>query len=254
MTFKAASLPVGYIWAPRFDRLEAGRLVHLRGSQIKRKFSQQFLTQFCGISQSRDAVVATVKFARRWGLVGLCTHGLPARHRSGCAPSDRVDGYRTFSLAVDALQRIAMELSQGRPGEDTDWELADSILSGPDFPAWSALQREAFLSSTPLARDHFQTLMRRLVEISGLVPRLNWKDGAWAIDFDCEGSSNLAAILTIQLMARVGGGAMKKCRSCPQWFQPRGRQVYCSACGIRASWRDASARRRKHLTLETSLG
>jgi hypothetical protein len=247
MTFKAASLPVGYTWAPQFDHVAAGRIVHLRGSQIKRKSSQQLLTQFCGISQSGDAAAATVRFTKRWGLVGLCTHGLPARHGAGCAPSDGVDGYRTFSLAIDALQRIAMELSQGRSGEDTDWELADAILSGPDFPGWSELEREVFLSSTTLARVQFQILMRRLVEISGLVPRLNWKDGAWAIDFDCEGSSNLAAILTIQLMARVGGGAMKKCRSCPRWFQPTGRQVYCSACGIRAAWRDASARRRKRL-------
>ena len=114
--------------------------------------------------------------------------------------------------------------------------------------------RKAILSSVPGARTTFQTMMRQLVEVTGLVPRFCWTGRAWAIDFDCFYGSNIGAILAIQLMAAVGGAAMKKCRDCPRWFEPRGRQLYCSACGIRAAWRAAAAtRRRKQSTLAGTL-
>jgi rRNA maturation endonuclease Nob1 len=91
-------------------------------------------------------------------------------------------------------------------------------------------------------------MMRRLTVISQVQPRLHWDGDGWAIDFDSFGASNIAALMTIQLMAEMGGDAMKKCRSCPRWFQGTGRQVYCGACGIKAAWRAAAQRRRKKLS------
>jgi len=151
------------------------------------------------------------------------------------------------------LGRIGQELNAGKTGSDLDWELADKILCADAFAA-GAEERLQYRRLRKLgdARVEFMGLMRTLVEISRLQPRLHWDGEAWAIDFDSFGGSNLAALLTIQLMAQVGGKAMKKCPNCPRWFQPRGRQVYCASCGIRAAWRNAARKRRKR-TLVDSL-
>jgi len=82
--------------------------------------------------------------------------------------------------------------------------------------------------------------------ICQLQPTLCWRKDRWVIEFDTAWGtgSNVPAILVLQLMAEIGGNAMRKCRNCPQWFLPTGRQVYCT-CGIRAAWRDAERRERK---------
>jgi hypothetical protein len=158
--------------------------------------------------------------------------------------ADSAEGYRTFALCLDALLRIGRELSDGRTGDDCDWELADSILCGPDFPPREKTLRDLFRKHLSDSRTQFQIMMRRLTEIARLQPRFQWDGKAWAIDFDCFHGSNLPALLTVQLMAQVGGNVMRKCRACPRWFEPTGRQVYCAACGIRAAWRDSARRQR----------
>jgi hypothetical protein len=152
------------------------------------------------------------------------------------------------------------EISSKRPGDDTDWELATSILYGPDLQrsAMEETLRRGFRKmSLGVARSEFQALMYRLIIVCRVQPRFNWNGSAWAIDFDSIGGSNLPAILAVQLMAQLGGKALRKCRTCPNWFQPNGRQVYCGKCGIQAAWRSAwqasEQRKREAKTLSISL-
>jgi hypothetical protein len=215
------------------------------------------LIQFCRIAESPNTEKAATAFVKRWGLLGLCEHGLPTIHNQKCAvPDDSASGYKKFAVCLDALGRIGLDLGTGRPGTDLDWELAEQALFAEDFAVPSPAERATYKNDIDTAREKFATLIGRLTVLTQLHPRLHWdrKASAWAIDFDSFARSNLPALLTIQLMAYVGGNVMKKCRNCPRWFQARGRQVYCKECGIRAAWRAAARKSRQKPILTDSSG
>ena len=258
---KAQSLPVGSINAPRFGRLHNGRLQADSlgdGSEvwIERRAPANLLHRFIKIANAPDTQRAVIAFVRQWGILQLPKLGLPIFHKPAAKEKiDTTDGYFHFARLLESLLTIGLDLQNGHIADAVVWELADSFLYGdPDpllldhFPR-SAVQRDRQLaaarSSLPRARKRFQEMIRLLTIVARLQPRFTWSHGIWAIDFDCFHGSNLAAILTIQLMAAIGGQTMRKCRTCPRWFVPSGRQVYCKGCGIRAAWRHAKKRQRQ---------
>jgi len=255
MTERRASIPVGSTWAPSLLRIQNGQLEFAGNTNwIKRRAPKDLLARFVSIAEAADTELAVRKFVTKWGLIRLCGHGIPRHHSPHCnLPEETVTAYKNFSLCLGALQRIGLEINAGNVGADLDWELADVILVAEDFPPLSDLMRKLIRGSIETARTHFQQMMRVLVTVTELQPRFCWVRNAWSIDFDCHRGSNLGAILAIQLMAQIGGAAMKKCRNCPRWFQPQGRQLYCSSCGIRAAWRAATTRYRKRITLADTL-
>ena len=258
---KAQSLPVSFVWAPAFGRLYDGRLLaESRGAWKKRRAPRNLLNRFISIADSANTEAAVVSFARQWGIIGLCKHGLPILHDPACKKtSDTISAHHSFARLLEVLLRIGLELNKRRIADPVEWQLADDLLVDDDperqnkSPDWdSAVSfgstlRLISLNHLRFARGRFQNIMRRLATMVRLQPQLAWINGAWSIDFNCSRGSNLAAILTIQLMAAIGGHTMRKCRACPRWFTPIGRQVYCGRCGIRASWRDAKKRQRQAL-------
>ena len=241
MTERQPSLPVGFTWAPRLEGIRDGQL-NEGVPWIKRRAPRELLTRFINIAESPDTERAVRMFTRKWGLLGLCGHGVPRSHNPACdSAPETVDAYKSFSLCLASLRRVGLDINAGSVGNDLDWELADTVLCAGNFPPWDAAMRSLIRSSNATARNSFQTLMRVLVTVSSVQPRFCWTGNAWSIDFDCHHGSNLPAILTVQLMAQIGGRAMKKCRNCTTWFEPRGRQVYCASCGLRAARRDAAA-------------
>ena len=217
------------------------------------------LIQFCRIADRADTTKAAIHFAKRHTLIGLCAHGLPAlrhSHNGKCGPDDGPESYQRFALLLRALMRIGLELKAGRSGSDSDWEQAEYISSAGDYAILSQQERAVFLRDQESARANFINLVDRLIFLSDLRPRLQWdkKTRSWAIDFDSFASPPLAAALVLQLMSQVGGaGNIKRCADCPRWFTPKGRQVYCSDCGIRAAWRAAARKQRSKSTLADSL-
>jgi hypothetical protein len=69
---------------PASLRLESGRLIYERGSErraAKRvNESTEMLEDFLRLSGGTDEEI--FRYARRWGILGLCAHNLPASHRS----------------------------------------------------------------------------------------------------------------------------------------------------------------------------
>lgn len=245
------SVALGYIWAPPFTGLEhPGRLESDFAHRVKHRAPPDLLGKFCAIAESANTDSATVTFARKWGMLGLCEHGLPIGHSS--TKRCRARSYETsehwanFARALECMHRIGLSLNRGTCGDDLDWEVADLILDGPDFPPWDQFTRQAFRMDVVTARTQYMTLMRRLIQICDITPRFHWSEKRWNIDMDSQGLSNLPAILTTQLMLAVGGAKrMLKCSSCPRWFIPkRNQRKYCSRCGIRAAWREATRKRR----------
>jgi hypothetical protein len=251
MTIGTPSL--GHVWAPPFTKIgRDGRLMCDLARRVKRRAPQDLLAKFRAIAEARDTDSAAVSFARKWGMLGLCRHGLPLWHAGKyCAARsfEMAKDWKDFAICLDSLHHIGFSLNRGYRGEDIDWELANSILKGPDFPPQVQLMRDSIRVGLVTARTNYMTLMRRLVHVCQVQPRFHWSQGTWNIDLDSETLSNLPAILAMQLMLEVGGTKqMVRCSSCPRWFIPhRNQRKYCSKCGIQAAWRDAAQRKRKGL-------
>jgi hypothetical protein len=246
-----SSVALGHTWAPAFDRLDGGRLLREMGERVKHYTPPDLLAKFCAIAESANTDSSAVTFARKWGMLGLCQHGLPLGHsgvtRCPPRPYEESEHWLTFARCLECMQRLGLSLNRGTYGDDLDWEIADLVLVGPDFPPWDSSMRHLIGSSLQTARTHYQILVRRLIQICELRPRFHWSANRWNIDMDSESLSNLPAILATQLMLTVGEAKrMLKCASCPRWFIPtRNQRKYCSHCGIRAAWREAATRKRR---------
>jgi hypothetical protein len=161
-----------------------------------------------------------------------------------------------------ALRQIGADVSDGHVGDGVDWELAERCLYGEEYPFQirSTFRKAAAAipGSSPAARSEFQRLVLTLIRVCRIQPGFRWDKTGWSIDFDSILGSNLAAILALQLISQLGGKALRKCRACPRWFSPHGRQVYCKKCGIRAAWRSAwrtaEQNRRDALALQDDAG
>lgn len=73
-------------------------------------------------------------FARRWGVLGICDHGLPTSHHPDCLPTTRREGgnwyfqeplsvWRRYSACADAVLNVAGEVALERNGRADDWRV-----------------------------------------------------------------------------------------------------------------------------------
>ena len=197
----------------------------------------------------------------KWGVLGLCDHGLPYDHTASCtfrslggpSRSESAEHWRTLATAFVSLVNLGAEINQGRGGSFDDCRLANYRLLRPDFPGWDDQMIRAMMMDALGARDALQILIRRLLTIARVQPLFAWNRSAssWAISLDAAGLSNLLGILTVQLMLTIAqkeGFAL--CSSCHRSYIPLrkpdpGRRSYCPDCGLQAAWRDAARERRK---------
>src|ERR1017187_5290513 len=73
-------LRMGQIRAPALAEVLDTSIAGFAGRRIERKPPADLLERFCRIAESDDTDAAVEAFARRWGMLGLCAHGLPYRH------------------------------------------------------------------------------------------------------------------------------------------------------------------------------
>lgn len=143
--------------------LVGDRLVY-RWTGRERSASSGFgiLSRFVDLADAADAQI--LSFARRWGVMELCEHGLPAAHsRPALAPSimhrvtwcerlghdpgkerqdywEPLSAWRQFSREGKALLTLAAHLQSGTPSRPEDWRVAlgwertDGGISPPAYP------------------------------------------------------------------------------------------------------------------------
>ena len=257
---KNRALSLGDVCAPSLVEVLGSSIIG--GEVFRRKTVPDLLERFCRIAEAPNTAAAVVAFAKRWGLLGLCEHGLPYGHvrfyepmfslsgrrltfldkyqgvdRRICLPgAESFQHWKELAVRFDSMRRVGLDLNRGEIGSDLDWELASA---DPDFSGWK--DQVGYLPSIDEARLEYAALVRRLIQMSLLEPRFHGSDGVWNIDMDSYfvAYSNLPAILTAQLMLRVSSAkAQIKCSECPRWFIPRRNQrKYCDSCGKRAAWR-----------------
>ena len=211
------------------------------------------LQRFVGLAKAPEEKIA--EFARQWGVLGICEHGIPGIHEA-CRPGDwmrhnsevwwlePLDVWRGYANKFGAMLRVAANVSEGGDGSDEDWELlgypkpeleaASSWKEVPDlkelpkwfFPVMSGIYLTAdFLSGSGLEPEvsWFDRRQRFRVLISpGGVAR---SDAGHNDGFQWPKGS-LYPVLVAQLVSAVTYGQLSECGLCTTLFDWENTETY----------------------------
>jgi hypothetical protein len=211
-----------------------------------------------------------VKYAKRWGALGLCSHGLPANHsypsfvskvedlpyicepvpakqRSGYS-EEPLEKWCAFSKQAYGLLNIAARLHKNELVEPKDWEFIFPVFA---VPSAIGSRAEALQSE----RHRVAYVVQRWLSLGAVRPRFTWE--GLTPTFELGGptvkGTGLFGALAVQLLliiSRIDGLAL--CSGCAIPYIPpkrpqAGRRNYCLECqnnGIpmRHAMRDRRAR------------
>ena len=221
--------------------------------------SEGMLSSFVGLATASDAKFRrqVIAFARRWGVLGLCRHGLPVRHpispemlplaelcdrwvRTGGAEPVRL--WREYARQAGAVLNLAAALAVGATGEATDWEIA--LRPFPPGPPAVTHPRQG--DPAP--------------EMAALLDRAvaHWTMNAGVVvapDSRTPGAIRLGvrdafgAIAVQLLFASARAPVEFRCSGCGEKFQPSrrpraGENSWCPAC--RAAGKDTRSASRRY--------
>jgi hypothetical protein len=221
-----------------------------------------------------------VRFAKEWGVLRLCRHGLPSPHEalSGARPwTQRVDcfpgrvrrgsiatvgqriplywlwepieAWQHFARHARALLNLTSEVRGGRTGSDEDWKFLTGFpipRLGQD-PSYRGIERDPWVYIADNLNYWFRLRPMDL--------KFSLYQGRLKID---NSAGSLFSYLQMQLAFAVGQGAgLCLCAGCTKLYSPTrrpnpNRNNYCDECGRKAACRDASDRyRRKSKSVES---
>jgi hypothetical protein len=233
----------------RYPVRTTARGMRVLGSRTRRA-GADLLTEFIQLDEApAERILA---YARRYGPLGFCEHGDP-RHRlspHGCAPAtdrhqpairEALQWWRNLAGHARALLNVAAQLF--KKGRVDDLALArlnpQLFFSGPRLK--SARRNPAALVTFGME------LWLRLFQVR---PRGTYNARRKRLEIQISGSPPLPGALALQIMLTLTKSAgVAVCSGCGELFSPSrrpnpNRNSYCRACGTRAAWREAQARRR----------
>ena len=206
-------------------------------------------------------------FGRRWGLLGLCEHGLPASHASG---AKRIEPGFRLSLLPEGCQGEGREaIRDWRSHVDRFRALLDigGILSWDNtapVSKWFELKppetseqrwRGFHGQSVKSQRVAAERLLNLLVEVAAVRPIVRW-GSRLEIEFG-GGIRGLYAPLVVQLLRAISQADFAVCSACGSWYPPprrrpkRGQNRYCLECKRTGSARihsNRASREKKRLS------
>jgi hypothetical protein len=231
-----------------------------------------------------------LSFSRRWGVLEVCSHGLPIVHGrvenkgdwqhgtpQSCSPlgwepagldpqlsgftigRERLSHWRQWARRARALMRIAAAVAMNRPGAFEDWlELRSESMTAERLEEQrDAIARQGALLM--LDRYTLYSTVNSWAEIGRVGPRLVARgDGPAVIRFVSGSRSSLFGMIGLQMMVRVTRvGSVAVCSECGKLYKPDrlpnpARQNFCADCGRPAAMKIAKRRMmdRKRRALE----
>jgi len=242
---------------PKIVELSGDRLVwtsYLPGRGFvyrKAEKSPDLLLRFIKLADASPLKIRD--FARRWGVLAICEHGLPVGHskifsasplvESGCQPLkfnaeyswEPLEKWQYFSRIARAMLNIAARLHQDRLGDPQDWL---TIYESPGHVPQGSIGYERLL---------IKILVNDWLSMGNVRPVLEWAGESAFVAFD----SDLFGILAHQLMLLISRSkGIGICSGCGEPYSPERRprinqRNYCKQCGRRAACRDAKADQRR---------
>ncbi len=192
------------------------------------------LADFVSLADAEESEIE--RYAKRWGVLGLCNHKLVWGHaklvgqQDTCMPAnaDPIERWHYFA----GFFKFAL-------GE------------GSRLRSKGKLKMRTRKAATEVRQ--FVNQLESAIRLFGcLRPILVVEAGRFEIKLGGEGYiTMLPAALTTQLLFTLSGASgFATCAECGRLFTPRrqprkGENNYCPNCGIRAAWRAAQQRRRK---------
>ena len=219
------------------------------------------LMEFTRLADPKAGDDAILAFAKKWGVLELCFHGLPCTHNhlqeffipaDWCSPRRYDDGERRyyestlrwkfFAGQAQSLLSVAARLRQGKPGRKEDWKV---IFKRRPEETWHPnFHGEEY----DVDKRLLIYLVNRWLALGNVRPILKSEGGRDFITFD----TNLFGVLAAQLMMAVSStNGLGFCSGCGMPYAPPRRQPkfsqrnYCEECGKKAAWRDAKADQRR---------
>ena len=149
-------LPVGELMVPNDVELEGEWLCWgWRGDPLQwttRRPGPHILSDFVRLADGDGPTIRA--YARRWGILGICEHGLPSSHLGNedgtprCRPLSRredpawrfdgwapLERWRHFARQARAILDLAASLHADQPGQPEDWQVVVQHRKQP-VPWW----------------------------------------------------------------------------------------------------------------------
>lgn len=206
-----------------------------------------------------DAPAEAVEaFARRWGVLELCLHGLPAGihrppecdfrvHRG--EHREPIFAWRRWAARAEAVVRAAMALHDEQLVGREIWE----VLLPSDGDTSGDILGASFVGGIHGERALLANEINNWLRWGRVVPYLEWLRSrsptfALAVDAPLTAGSGLFAALAVSLaLTAAAAHGLALCSSCGDPYTPArkpqsGRRHYCPACGRRAAWRESKRR------------
>ena len=273
----AVHTPLGALAIPRDIKLTGDRLLWSDRSVKWVAPPADLLLKFVGLSRGELTGADVLVFAKQWGPLRLCQHGVPPAHSGppslrtlfpgggtvpGCHPrsggrsgwsADRLEDWQRWSRRFAAFLNIAARVQTPDDGtaEDTaraeeDWASLRAVKSEHHWwPPGSAPTRGP-AEAGPLI-FHINWLM----SLCALHPLLDVNPMRVVLaESPFRATAPLFAVLTTQLLPAVAGArGFAFCSACGEIYLPprrtsASRGNYCDRCRNRGRWRDAKRRER----------
>jgi hypothetical protein len=198
-------------------------------------------------------------FARRWGVLMICEHGIPAGHSwprvpltdalngaeksHWCAPLgwpeacwEPIGAWYVLAQQARAMLNVAAACHRGMPARRGDWHtVVYGTWHGNDVgdPSLDVLNKPQHATS---ARAFLEDSVNRWLAWGAVQPKLDWsakKDPMIAFD-----GFGLFGALAAQLLAMVSRTGWAVCSGCAQSYGPKRtpnpkRRNYCPDCRAR---------------------
>jgi hypothetical protein len=200
-----------------------------------------------------------LRFARKWGVLGICEHSFPATHNPprmakskshpACTPLrlnadnywEPLQSWRDYSRQARGILRIAARLHQDKLGLKEDWE----AVYGEDYTV-SGMAPEAELI---WQRLRLSFLVNDWLELGDVRPKFMWAGGGIGVSYYLTLFGVLASQLAFVISRDKGVGL---CASCGEPYIPgrrlpkRNQRNYCRGprCGKRGANRNAKRAQR----------
>jgi hypothetical protein len=275
-------MPAGRLFVPRDIQLDGDSLTWPwvpAGDEKRTAYRQAnsgMLGGFIRLHETTDERI--LAYARRWGVLGICHHGLPCSHNQypyglhdlfrPCLPmlvpqpaggsvfrlTEPLASWRAWSRKAQSLMNIGARLNQGKLAHAKDWrrlkEIHDSGLGTEEG--------EPFMRTMAKARAELGNELDGWISMGQVRPRISWRKDKARFSLDAVSSGpNLFGILALNIAISIAAGEGEKglavCSACSLSYIPTrrpdpNRSNYCSACGLKAAQRAASRRYRQACT------
>jgi hypothetical protein len=217
------------------------------------------LERFIELSDSSGEAI--LQYARRWGVLCLCSHGLPMTHNPGDLSSPPFSALARGAAALGQGCRPVRALHEGPDGRSSamsrepleTWrdfaELArltlDAALRLADSQSVNAAIWHSLLGMSEGAAgdaDLLAFVLRAWLKITDVRVGFEWGEPPQPTFV----ASSLLGAIALELAFSVRGGAAVRCASCgtpffPARRPPAGRRSYCPTCRQKgAPGRDAA--------------